>query len=345
MFARLRTRLAAAEGFMAARRCFGSAVLALVGVLATAPAPAGEIRATYHESFRGAGSLVPYDDWSPDGSVLLFRDPDGTHLLDPGTGDRTSLTGEPASRARWSPDGRWIFLQTEHVDAGRRRFFDRFVVSVDGSTSVLLEENVSEPEFVVWTDDGLLHAWGPGPEDHRVLTLPGDRDGALPGAPRAALFYRRLAGWHGSRLHVFRRGEAPRLLLEPQDTAYLKDSRPDGGAFLLTIPDEGPIFHRIVDVGGTVIAEFPFDEASPGFTPAAFTSDGEFLVAFDEVDDMDRIVDAKLYVVEISTGRRVRIEGAPPGLDPRVSPVGNRLAYADLGSGLHVGELRITRTD
>jgi Tol biopolymer transport system component len=90
-----------------------------------------------------ASGIVSYD-LSPDGRWVVLEKTDASLVVRPLVGTRRIIVREPATRPRWSPDGRWIAFQ-EFVFPGRVS-----VIRADGSGRRVLGD---ELEAFAWAAD------------------------------------------------------------------------------------------------------------------------------------------------------------------------------------------------
>ncbi len=170
------------------------------------PAAAGDVG----EVLVGAERVPFAQDWSPDGSTILFEEYSGGDLsLAPvdGSPPRPWLAGTArAADARFSPDGRWIAFESD--EPGSREIFVAPVES-SGRRQRVSTSGGADP---VWSPSGdriYFH------DDHSVSAVPIDpATGQMLGGPEVAV-----------------RVEAP-------DRIAALDIHPDGTRLLLALVDE-----------------------------------------------------------------------------------------------------------
>jgi Tol biopolymer transport system component len=112
--------------------------------------------------YRGQGLITDYVEplgWHPDGKQLLVLRwmPDRTSqigMLSLDTGSIRVVKSTDSSRLRpaLSPDGRWIAYEAPARSGNKQN--DIFVVSADGSTETVLEENTVQEQSPIWSPDG-----------------------------------------------------------------------------------------------------------------------------------------------------------------------------------------------
>lgn len=329
-------------------------------VLTITPAGAGDagratMSATYRELTAFPGSLIPGEvDWSPVGQVLLLnKGQGGGAVVDVRSGDLTprEITNMRVRRACWAPDGRWIVFETRTYHQHKTGVSSLYATAADGTVPrpvPLLESR--EVGGFAWGDDGFIYHSNVDSGGPSKLTPPADwlASYARPERVRPLLLGKR--GVHRADPYVFWPGEQEdknvhitRFAADRRNLVVFLDRFPRHDWFLLRIYEPTiPGYDMILGATGQVVVIFRGKDVLENLMRNSVSSDGSFIVAYDSRDDGHNVTSSKMYLVDPRGDWRVEIQGAPMGLDPRLSKSGHLIAFEDLDGGIHVGELHVT---
>lgn len=134
------------------------------------------------------------------------------------------------------------------------------------------------------------------------------------------------------------------MRLEGNGWMIERSTFPDRERFLVTMFREPQSPTAVVlDASGRVLAQIGENTGPDRFIGTAISSDGRFVIGYWEVDDGDRVLDARLVLADAQGRWSSAIDPAVRGVLPQSAPRGKRVAYTDPVTGrVHVGELEVS---
>lgn len=309
--------------------------------------------ATYTEiaSFEG---MLPYGSvWSPQGQYVVFKRQDACYVYDASleaSQPRRVLEQRPRF-VGWAPDGRWLIAATLTAAQAREGTKTLWAVPTDGTGGPEVLVDSQDVGRFVWAEDGAVHYWDDETGARHDIAPP-DR---WSGADRDLSRTRPQIVWAttpGGRDHfVFRappsgaRQDAIRGEASSETMIVWRDTFPRGDRFLVRILNEGTRspYDAVLDTTGQIVVDLGNTHAGECVCTTV-SSTGQYLVGSIAEETDEDLVSAALYVVAAGGEWRTPIFGAPMGINPHLSRVGDLLAFDSMEGGrVHVGRLVLVR--
>ncbi len=307
---------------------------------------------TLDNSYRLYGSST--EAWSPDGSRLGMRGPDGLYIL-----NLDSLEIGPVQVIQpapfdfsWSPNGRHIVCRVQTPDQARAGLSTLVTVDTETASSETILENADVQAFR-WTNNDTIYYWHAGSGARSAIdpSAPGVNP-PPPGSATGSLLVTSAdldSGRRGLSTRRFYPQAQTETPLSGVDWVNVKlfavrGVFPDGR--LLASIHERRIspYSAVTDSTGSVIVVLGSGgDPSNAFHATSLSPDGQFVLGIIESDSGHGVIGSATVMLSHPDGLwRVPVQGAPDSIFPRFSPTSYLVALNALSDGaFHLGAVNV----